>query len=49
MMGAFDDLKWTYDGAFKHLFELGLNGELEQINAYLHVGRECCTLIWLRH
>ena len=45
MMGAFDDLKWTYDGVFKHLFDLGLNGELEQINAYIHVGRECCTLI----
>ena len=31
MMGAFDDLKWTHDGAFKHLFDLGLNGELEQL------------------
>ena len=31
MMGAFDDLKWTYDGAFKHLFDLGLNEELEQL------------------
>ena len=31
MMGAFDDLKWTYDGTFKHLFDLGLNGELEQL------------------
>ena len=31
MMGAFDDLKWTYDGAFKDLFDLGLNGELEQL------------------
>ena len=30
-MGAFDDLKWTYDGAFKHLFDLGLYGELEQL------------------
>ena len=24
----------TSNGAFKHLFDLGLNGELEQINAY---------------
>ena len=31
MIGAFDDLKWTYDGAFKDLFELWLNGELEQL------------------
>ena len=30
-MGAFDDLKWTYDGAFKYLFDLGLNGELDQL------------------
>ena len=29
MMGAFDDLKYTYDGAFKQLFALGLSGELE--------------------
>ena len=34
MMGAFDDLKWTYDGAFKDLFDLGLNGELEQLILY---------------
>ena len=30
MMGAFDDLKWTYDGVFKQLFGLGLSGELEK-------------------
>ena len=32
MMGAFDDLKWTYDGAFKDLFDLGLNGGTRTIN-----------------
>ena len=31
MMEAFDDLKWTKDGAFRHLFDLGLNGELEEL------------------
>ena len=30
MMGSFDDLKYTYDGAFKQLFGLGLSGELEK-------------------
>ena len=42
-MGAFDDLKWTYDGAFKHLFDLGLNGELilrpSQFNALFPIAR----------
>ena len=28
-MGAFDHLKWTYDGAFEQLFGLG-SGEFEQ-------------------
>ena len=30
MMGAFDDLKCTFDGAFEQLFRLGLSGELEK-------------------
>ena len=30
MMGAFDDLQCTFDGAFKQLFGLGLSGELEK-------------------
>ena len=30
VMGAFDDLKWTYNAAFKQLFGLGLSGELEK-------------------
>ena len=31
MIGALDDLKCTFDGAFKQLFGLGLSGELEII------------------
>ena len=31
MIGAFDDLKCTFDGTFKQLFGLGLSGELEKI------------------
>ena len=31
MIGAFDDLKSTFDGAFKQLFGLGLSGELENL------------------
>ena len=30
MIGAFDELKFTFDGAFKQLFGLGLSGELEK-------------------
>ena len=30
MIGALDDLKCTFDGAFKQLFGLGLSGELEK-------------------
>ena len=30
MIGAFDDLKCTFDGAFKQLFRLGLSGELQK-------------------
>ena len=30
MIEAFDDLKCTFDGAFKQLFRLGLSGELEE-------------------
>ena len=41
MMGAFDDLKWTKDEAFRHLFDLGLNGELEELmHAYIQSCRE---------
>ena len=29
MVGAFDHLEWTYDGAFEQLFGLG-RGEFEQ-------------------
>ena len=30
MIGAFDDLKFTFDGVFKQLFGLGLSGELDK-------------------
>ena len=41
MIGAFDDLKCTFDGAFKQPFGLGLSGELEkfmpkQLEGMLH-------------
>ena len=30
MIGAFDELNFTFDGAFKQLFRLRLSGELQK-------------------
>ena len=44
-MGAFDYLKWTYDGAFKQLFGLGSGGFEQKMSKNSNAREEGCQSI----